>query len=183
MILTNILQISTDTTRTLSDETLLGTQNTVNVIDIAMKGGWIMVILLALSILAIYVFTNRILLLRKAMKNPEVILEKVKTAVKNGDLETATIVCRDEDTPAARMIMAGLNNITSSLKNIEAAIENVGKIEIYRLEKKCFNFSNDFRCSTHDRLFWNSTWYDSGFYIHRSRRRFCKSQITFFRYL
>ena len=135
MILTNILQISTDTTRTLSDETLLGTQNTVNVIDIAMKGGWIMVILLALSILAIYVFTNRILLLRKAMKNPEVILEKVKTAVKNGDLETATIVCRDEDTPAARMIMAGLNNITSSLKNIEAAIENVGKIEIYRLEK------------------------------------------------
>lgn len=130
-----ILQITLDSSQATVQNPTLDAQNTVSLIDIALKGGWIMVILAILSLIAIFVFVNRMLLLRKAQKNPTELLDNIKASVKAGDLEKARLFCRREDTPASRMIMAGLNNITSSLKTIEVAIENVGKIEIYRLEK------------------------------------------------
>ena len=130
-----ILQITLDTSQAAVEKPSADLQNTVSLIDIALKGGWIMVILLILSVLAIFVFVNRMLLLGKAKKNPTALLDNIKAAVKAGDLEQARSFCQKEDTPASRMIMAGLNNITSSLKTIEVAIENVGKLEIYRLEK------------------------------------------------
>ncbi len=104
-------------------------------IEIVMNGGPIMVVLFILSIVAIYVFVERITLIRKANAAPEMLLEKVKEAVLAGDLERAKHVCMQDGTPMAKMLMQGLEHIGSSLKNIEVAIENTGKLEIYRLEK------------------------------------------------
>ena len=62
-------------------------------------------------------------------------MTQIKELVLKGDISAAKIVCGQSDTPMSRMIEKGLARIGSSLKNIEASIENVGRIEIYRLEK------------------------------------------------
>ena len=55
--------------------------------------------------------------------------------INNNDINGAKLICDDTNNPIARMILKGLNKIENSLKNIETSIENVGKIEIYNLEK------------------------------------------------
>ncbi|MFT7030606.1 MAG: biopolymer transport protein ExbB [Marinoscillum sp.] len=55
--------------------------------------------------------------------------------VLRGDVAAAKVLCHDTDTPVARMIEKGVSRIGSPLKNIEVSIENIGKVEIYRLEK------------------------------------------------
>ena len=62
-------------------------------------------------------------------------MAKIKELVLAGDVSAAKMVCQQSDTPMSRMIFKGLQKLGSSLKNIEVSIENVGKIEIYRLEK------------------------------------------------
>lgn len=94
-----------------------------------------MIPLLVLSVLAIYIIVERILTLKKATTKPEEFMSKVKLRVQQGDLQGARLLCSQENTPVARMIDKGLNRIGSPLKNIEVAIENVGRVEIYFLEK------------------------------------------------
>ncbi len=87
------------------------------------------------SILAVYVFIERVLTVNKASKTPEAFFDKIKELVLKGDLSAARLLCAQSDTPIARMIEKGISRLGSQLKNIEASIENVGKIEIYKLEK------------------------------------------------
>ncbi|MDN4164061.1 MotA/TolQ/ExbB proton channel family protein [Cytophagales bacterium LB-30] len=110
-------------------------QESVTLIDLLLKGGLMMVPLFILSVLAIAIFVERVLTIRKAAQTPVQFMEKVKSMVLNGDINGAKLICKDTDTPIARMIEKGLSRIGSPLKTIEASIENVGKIELYRLEK------------------------------------------------
>ncbi len=109
--------------------------DSVSLIDLILKGGWIMIPIALLSIIAIYIIVERILTLKKASTKPEAFMTKVKARVAQGDVEGARLLCIEENTPISRMIEKGLSRIGSPLKNIEVAIENVGKIEIYYLEK------------------------------------------------
>lgn len=109
--------------------------DSVPILDLVAEGGWVMIILGVLSIVAIYVFVERMSLIKKAQIAPEFLLEKVKAAVLDGDIERAKGVCLQNGTPMAKMLIQGLEHIGSSLKNIEVAIENTGKLELYRLEK------------------------------------------------
>jgi biopolymer transport protein ExbB len=108
---------------------------TVSLLDLVMKGGWVMIPLGVLSVLAIYIIIERILTFRKAVKLPPEFISSVKERVKQGDIQGARVLCAEQRTPSSRMIEKGLSKIGSPLKNIEVAIENVGKIEIYYLEK------------------------------------------------
>ncbi|MEM1135112.1 MAG: MotA/TolQ/ExbB proton channel family protein, partial [Bacteroidota bacterium] len=110
-------------------------QDQIELWELVTKGGWIMAILGVLALIALIVFIERLILIKKAQSDPEPLLNKVNTSVLKGDIAGATAACSTATTPLARMLTTGLNHIGSSLKNIEAAIENVGKIEIYRLEK------------------------------------------------
>ncbi len=107
----------------------------VYLIDIILKGGFTMVILFILLCISLYVFFERTMLIRRAKAAPYKLLEKVKSAVLKGDINTAKALCEENKTPMAKMLQTGLTHIGASLKNIEVAIENVGKIEIYNLEK------------------------------------------------
>lgn len=109
--------------------------STVSLLDLVMKGGWVMIPLGVLSVLAIYIIIERILTFRKAVKLPPEFISSVKERVKQGDIQGARVLCAEQRTPSSRMIEKGLSKIGSPLKNIEVAIENVGKIEIYYLEK------------------------------------------------
>ena len=107
----------------------------IALLDLLIKGGYMMIPLYALFILAIYIFIERLITLRKAAKTPQAMVDQVKILVQGGNIQQARMICQGEDTPVAHMIAKGLERIGSPLKNIEVAIENVGKVEIYKLEK------------------------------------------------
>ncbi len=109
--------------------------STIHLIDLIFKGGIMMIPIFLLSLVAVYVFVERMRTLKQASASPDAFMAKIKELVLQGDLSAAKVVCAQSDTPMSRMIEKGLNRIGSSLKNIEASIENVGRIEIYRLEK------------------------------------------------
>lgn len=128
-----LFQISTNSP---TDTTALETApDTISILDLALKGGYMMIPLVILSILAVYIFVERVLTIKRAAKIPGQFAEKIRNLVHMGDISGARMMCAQTDSPAARMIEKGISRIGSPLKTIEAAIENVGKIEIYRLEK------------------------------------------------
>jgi biopolymer transport protein ExbB len=107
----------------------------ISFIDLALAGGPLMIPLVICSIIAIYIFVERLRAINRANVNPEAFMGKIKELVQKGDINGAKILCSQHDTPIARMIEKGVSRIGSPLKNIEASIENVGKIEVFRLEK------------------------------------------------
>ncbi len=109
--------------------------SSIQLIDLVFKGGVMMIPIFLLSVLGVYVFVERLRTLKQAMASPDAFMNQIKELVLKGDLTAAKLICSQSDTPMSRMIAKGLNRIGSSLKNIEASIENVGRIEIYRLEK------------------------------------------------
>ncbi len=124
-----LLQIVTDTTA------LQTADQSISVFDLAIQGGFMMVPILVLSIIAIYLFFERLMIINKANQDPVQFMNRVKESVLKGDINGAKFLCAQQDSPVARMILKGLSRIGSPLKNIEAAIENVGKLEIFKLEK------------------------------------------------
>lgn len=109
---------------------------TIRVIDLLFKGGFMMIPLILLSIVAVYIFVERILTIRKAAQTPSQFTDKIRQLVGTGDISGAKMLCSQTNTPIARMIEKGISRIGSPLKNIEVAIENVGKIEIFQLERR-----------------------------------------------
>ena len=126
-----LLQIVTDAVT--EPEAVTG--QTLSVIELAIKGGFMMVPIAVLWVLAIYLFIERILTINKANQDPEAFMGRIKELVLRGDINGAKMLCSQNPTPVARMIEKGIARIGSPLKNIEASIENVGKIEVFKLEK------------------------------------------------
>jgi biopolymer transport protein ExbB len=126
-----LLQIMTDTTASVNT----AVDQSISVWSLALAGGPIMIPIALLSVLAIYLFIERLMVINKANQNPDAFMGRVKELVLRGDINGAKVLCSQNDTPVARMIEKGLSRIGSPLKNIEASIENVGKIEVFKLEK------------------------------------------------
>jgi biopolymer transport protein ExbB len=126
-----LLQIQTDTTSVAST----AADSTLSIIDLAMAGGWVMIPIGLLSIVAIYLFVERVLVIQKANVDPDPLMARIKEMVLRGDINGAKMVCAQNDTPIARMIEKGITRIGSPLKTIEGSIENVAKLEIFKLEK------------------------------------------------
>jgi biopolymer transport protein ExbB len=126
-----LLQIQTDTTSVAST----AADSTLSIIDLAIAGGWVMIPIGLLSIVAIYLFVERVLVIQKANVDPDPLMARIKEMVLRGDINGAKMVCAQNDTPIARMIEKGITRIGSPLKTIEGSIENVAKLEIFKLEK------------------------------------------------
>lgn len=108
---------------------------TISVLDLIFNGGYMMVPILLLWIGAIFIFVERMLVIKNSSKTPADFKDKIRNLVLSGDINGARMLCAQTDTPVARMIEKGVSRIGSPLKNIEVSIENTGKIELYRLEK------------------------------------------------
>jgi len=107
----------------------------LSVIDLAVKGGFMMVPIALAWVIAIYLFVERYLTINKANQDPDPFINKIKSLVQKGDINGAKMLCAQTDSPIARMIEKGVTRIGSPLKNIEASIENIAKIELFKLEK------------------------------------------------
>ena len=108
----------------------------VSIFELLLEGGiYIMAPLALMSMIAIYVFIERTLAIRKAEKVTPDFMDKIRDYISQGSFESARNLCQDSDTPMARMLDKGISRIGKDLKDISVAIENIGKLEIYNLEK------------------------------------------------
>ena len=106
-----------------------------SLIDMAVKGGWLMIVLLALSLVAIYIFGKKWWMIRQASKIDKDFMMDIKDYIHDGKIKSAKTLCSKFDTPVARMVESGIERMGKPLGDIQTAIENVGNVEVARLEK------------------------------------------------
>jgi biopolymer transport protein ExbB len=107
----------------------------LNFFDLAIKGGWIMIPIFLLGVVAVYIFGERFYTIRKASIIDHGFMEQIKMLIHKGKVDEALVICRSNNTPIARMIEKGISRIGRPLNDVNTAIENVGNLEISKLEK------------------------------------------------
>ena len=132
-MLFNILQ-AVDTTA-LTPAAPVSQEMNFSLIDMAMKGGWLMIVLLILSIMAIYIFGNKWWMIRKAGKIDKNFMKDIHDMIHEGKIKSAIALCQKYDSPIARLVEKGIERIGRPLPDIQAAVENMGHVEVARLEK------------------------------------------------
>jgi len=108
---------------------------TLSLWDLTLKGGPVMIPIAILSILGIYIFIERYIIISRASKEDSNFMNNIRDFMHEGRMDSALSLCRSNNTPIARMIEKGINRIGRPLGDINAAIENVGNLEVARLEK------------------------------------------------
>jgi len=112
------------------------TEETLSIMQLITAAGWyIMIPLAVLSIIAVYIFIERFLAIQKAVKSEPNFMHQIKDFIHEGKIDSAKSLCASNSTPIGRMLSKGVHRIGKPLADISAAIENIGKLEIYRLEK------------------------------------------------
>lgn len=106
-----------------------------SLIEMATKGGWLMLVLLALSIVALYIFGKKWWMIRQAGKIDKNFMMDIRDYVHEGKIKSAQTLCTKFDSPIARMIESGIAHTGKPLEDIQSAVENVGNVEVARLEK------------------------------------------------
>ena len=107
----------------------------MNMLDMAVKGGWIMIVLGVLSVICFYILFERNYMIRKAGKEDPMFMERIKDYIHSGEIKAAINYCRTMNTPSARMIEKGISRLGRPINDVQVAIENVGNIEVAKLEK------------------------------------------------
>ncbi len=110
-------------------------EETLSVWSLMLKGGIVMIPLAIMSIIAIYIFIERYLALRRASREETNFMNNIRDFMHEGRIDSAKSLCRNNDSPIASMIGKGLVRIGRPLNDINTAIENVGKLEVTKLEK------------------------------------------------
>ena len=133
-----LLQINT-TGADSTDMSGVPEEKTLSIIDLITSGGiggqLIMLVLFVLSVIAVYIFIERYNAIKKANKEDENFMNQIRDFVKDGKLDSGISLCKQTDTPIARMIEKGISRVGKPLNDIAAAIENTGKLEVYRMER------------------------------------------------
>ncbi len=125
------VSLAQDTIMSLTEPVAEG----VNVWELAVKGGWIMIVLALLSVVGVYIFIERFTTLRKAVKQNPRFMQCIRDNVKDDDIKSATNYCMNEDTPIARVVERGLKNINLTAPAIREGLDNSANIEVAALEK------------------------------------------------
>ncbi len=128
MILASILLQGTATAE-------LGKEATMSLADLYFAGGWVMYIITLLSFVALYIFVERILVIKKASQTDANFMNRIKDYMYEGKVDAALQLCKKTTSPQARMVEKGITRLGRPLADVTAAIENVGRLEIHKLEK------------------------------------------------
>ena len=111
-----------------------------SLIDVIIKGGaigiTIAVLMLIMLAMAIYILIERYLTIKRAGTVDESFMAQIRSFVQTGNIESALNLCRNTDTPVARLVAKGLQRIGKPLEDINTAVQNVGNLEIFKLEKR-----------------------------------------------
>jgi biopolymer transport protein ExbB len=114
-------------------------ENSLSIMDLLLSGGTgaivIISILFVLLFIAVYIYFERIFAIKAASKYDESFMDKIRDSVVSGKIEAAKILCAQTNNPIARLTEKGISRIGHSLEDINKAIENAGRLEVYKLEK------------------------------------------------
>ncbi len=110
-------------------------QTKLTLLDFAIKGGWVMIPIMLLSLVAAYIFIERYFVIKRASREDTNFMNRIKDYIHDGKVDSALALCRSTDSPSARMIEKGISRLGRPLQDITTAIENVGKLEISKLER------------------------------------------------
>lgn len=138
-----LLQIQ-DTSLRMAD-TLAGSNNPfepmpvgdekISLLGLLIKGGVLMIPLAVLLLIAIYVFFERSIAIKKANRIDDNFMNMIRDHITTGNVQAARSLARNTYNPAARMIEKGIQRIGKPIEYIEKAMENAGKLQIYQVEK------------------------------------------------
>ena len=107
----------------------------LSVWDLTMAGGWLMIPLALLALVSIYIFFERLLAINGASRTDAAFMEKIKNFIHRGEIDNAMALCRETKAPYARMIEKGVSRIGRPMNDVLVTVENVGNMEIAKLEK------------------------------------------------
>lgn len=133
LLFIQLLQITLQDT--VSNQAGEAEELTLSYWELAFKGGPVMIPIIILSLIAVYIFIERYFVIRRLSKEDINFMDKIKDFIHDGKIESAQTLCQSIDTPITKMIEKGIQRIGRPLNDINAAIENVGRLEIYKLEK------------------------------------------------
>lgn len=109
--------------------------NDLSVWDLTMAGGWLMIPLALLAVVSVYIFFERLFAINSASRTDSAFMEKIKNFIHNGEIDNARELCKQTKAPYARMIEKGVSRIGRPMNDVLVAIENVGNMEIAKMEK------------------------------------------------
>ncbi|MBQ7697500.1 MAG: MotA/TolQ/ExbB proton channel family protein [Paludibacteraceae bacterium] len=130
-----LLQVTTPDTLAQEIAAVEPVQESMNVWTMASYGGWIMVLLAVLLAWAIYVFVERLIVLHRATKEDMSFMDRIKDYIHEGKMDSALNLCRQTNTPSARMVEKGISRIGRPMQDVQVAVENAGNLEVGKLEK------------------------------------------------
>jgi biopolymer transport protein ExbB len=104
-------------------------------IELAIKGGWVMIPIVLLSFVAVYIFFERWFAIKRAAGIDQNFMNRIKDYIIDGKVDAAKTLCQSTDNPVAKMIEKGISRIGRPLNDVNAAIENVGRLEVFKLER------------------------------------------------
>ena len=133
-MLFNLLQAAADNAA-LAQTEIVQQEMKLSLIELASKGGWLMIVLLLLSFVAIYIFGNKWWMFRKAGQINRNFMRDIRVLIHDGKIKSAIELCRKYDSPVARLVEKGIERIGRPLQDIQTAVENTGSVEVARLEK------------------------------------------------
>ncbi len=133
------IQTNLDTMMTAIQDTAVvveqPVEESINLFTMAQYGGWIMIVLAILLAFALYLFIERLVVLTKATKEDKTFMNRIRDYIKDGNMDSAIKLCQRTDTPSARMVEKGISRIGRPMQDVQVAIENVGNLEVSKLEK------------------------------------------------
>ena len=117
----------------------LQTEKTLSLIELIKNGGIggqiIIGVLCVLLLMVVYIYFERLFAIRSAVKVPPTFMSQIRSFVMQGKVDGAQQLCNQENVPVSRLIFKGLSRIGRPLEDINTAIENAGRLEVYKLEK------------------------------------------------
>lgn len=135
-----MLQLTGDSVRKITDslahaQATAAPVQTMNVIDLLVKGGWMMVPLGLLSLIAVFVFFERYFYIRKVSRSDDNFMNIIRDHIVNGNVQAARSLAKNTPNPVAHVIDKGIQRIGKPIDAIEKSMENVGNLEIYKMEQ------------------------------------------------
>jgi biopolymer transport protein ExbB len=129
------LQIDTSAAASQAASALVPTEPKISIIDLLAKGGILMIPLALLFVTAVFVFFERLIYIRKASKIEDNFMNIIRDNIFSGNVTAARSMAKNTNNPVARIIDKGIQRIGKPIDAIEKSMENVGKLEMYKMER------------------------------------------------
>ncbi|MFN5068890.1 MAG: MotA/TolQ/ExbB proton channel family protein [Bacteroidota bacterium] len=121
--------------QTALQQTAVPATSEMTLFDLLMAGGPVMIPILICSVVAVYIIIERLIAINKLSKDPSNFMNNIRDYITSGNIDAAKALCKNTNNPVARMIEKGISRLGKPLPDIEKAIENVGNIEVVKMER------------------------------------------------